>query len=223
MYDYQQLQILYNPGTCGRFLASLCKQMRDKSYPNPISHYGSSHVYLTTRNPTGVSIDIVEHHIRREELWKEIAIKPRTKNIFVKMSNYREDLILAMKLHFIKRYYDEDELQNLSHDYFCNINSEFESLTKDSITRHMVEKLFYYFDNFMVHPPHNILFAQENLPPESDTIMHLDFRSILNGNPDIVMRIQKFTGFKISLHTYSYVRDYARAQINIEHFLAALP
>jgi hypothetical protein len=87
----------------------------------------------------------------------------------------------------------------------------------------MVEKLFYYFDNFMVHPPHNILFAQENLPPESDTIMHLDFRSILNGNPDIVMRIQKFTDFKISLHTYSYVRDYARAQINIEHFLAALP
>ena len=223
MPNYNQLQILYNPGTCGRFVASLCKQMRDKAYPDPISPHGSSHVYLTIRNPLGVSIDIVEHHIRREELWKEIAIKPRTKNIFVKMSNYREDLSLAMKLHFIKRYYDEGKLHNLTRDYFCNINSEFESLSKGDVTRHLAEKLFYYFDNFMVHPPHNILFARENLPPESDTIMHLDFRSILNGDPDIVMLIQEFTGFSISMHTYSYVRDYKNAQVNIEHFLAALP
>ena len=196
--------------------------MRDKAYPYPISTHGSSHVYLTIRNPPGVSIDIVEHHIRREELWQDVAIKPLTKNIFVKMSNYREDLSLAMKLHFIKRYYDEDELHHLTRDYFCNINSEFETLSKNSITRHTVEKIFYYFDNFMVHPPHNILFARENLPPESDTIMHLDFRSILNGDPDIVMRIQEFTGFKKSMHTYAFVKSYKDAQVNIEHFLASL-
>ena len=222
MHDYQQLQVLYNPGTCGRFVASLCKQMRDSAYPDPISPHGSSHFYLLSRNPPGALITILEQHIRREVPWQDVTIKPLTKNIFVKMSNYREDLSLAMKLHFIKRYYDEDELHNLTRDYFCNINSEFETLSKNSITRHTVEKLFYYFDNFMVHPPHNILFARENLPPESDTIMHLDFRSILNGDPDIVMRIQEFTGFKKSMHTYAFVKSYKDAQVNIEHFLASL-
>ena len=223
MLDYCQLQILYNPGTCGRFIASLCKQMRDGSYPTPISSHGSSHFNLLGRNPPGTRVSIDEMHILREQPWQDIAIKPQTKNIFVKMSNYKEDLSLAMKLHFIKRYYDEDRLSKITRDWFANVSSEFTTLTRETATRHVVEKLFYYLDNNLTYPQHNILFAKENLPPESDTIMHLDFRSILTGDPDIVMRIHEFTGFAISTHTYPYVRDYKNAQVNIEHFLAALP
>jgi hypothetical protein len=223
MFGYNRLQILYNPGTCGRFVAALCKQMRDGTQLNLISKHGSCHFNLLTRNPPGTPVLIDELHITREQCWQDIANQPNTKNIFVKMSNYQEDLSLAVKLHFIKRYYEEDQLSYLTRDWFANVNLKFVSLSRETATRLVVEKLFYYVDNSMAYPSHNILFARENLPPESDAVIHLDFRSILNGNPEIIPLLEKFTGFTASPTTYKFLRDYRNAQISIGRFLDSLP
>lgn len=209
MIPKNKLYVVYNPGTCGRFLKLMCLQMlthHDRDIE--LSTFGSVHpMYLkgiiTPEFITGNSQWVlVESHTMP-------PMDADSKYIFIKTSDYK----LALKLHFIKRYYEENNFDALNHPV------DLSSIDLSEIhMQHTWTRIFQLIDEIDVRL---LAYQLPDIPSDNQhNILHLRFEDIYSGNPTIIEKIEKFLIVNANESTYINLARYAAAQTSPDQFLA---
>jgi hypothetical protein len=168
-----------------------------------LSQFGSAHPEILTNN----------HHCKITESHFLTGIDCNSKYIFITMHNAK----LAMKLHFIKRYYEENDLNSILKDY-ANIIDTSAIQTLDIFTQQDCKTLFDLIDNAP-----NTNATLHNIPAEQHNILHLAFEDLLSGNVDVIAKLEQFTGFNANESTYINLTRYARTQHTPKSFISILP